>query len=358
MALRGRRRQTGAGPDAACSRFPARAKLSAGTRAGVSVWLASRWRGAVVWALCCGHYRPSGAKALTLEPVFAGVETGGTKILCRVVDADGMVLTEARFPTGRPEATVKATVGCVNSALSPARRLAGVGVASFGPITLDPDSPDYGRILATPKPNWSGFDLHGALVRELGAPVVLDTDVNAAALAEQRLGAGQGLNTVAYMTVGTGLGAGLAIEGRTLKGALHPEMGHIRLERRPDDTTPSACPYHASCAEGLTAGPALRRRLGGASDLQHRPEVFALASDYLAQLCEVVVLAWSPQRLILGGGVMDTPGLLPSIRAELRRRVCVYGPVAAVQSDDYLAPAQLSHAGLEGAIIMARALNG
>ena len=299
-----------------------------------------------------------GAKALTPEPIFAGVETGGAKILCRAVDADGAVLAEGRFSTGRPEAAVAAITGCVTSALSPAWRLAGVGVASFGPIALDPDSPDYGRMLATPKPHWSGFDLHGALVRDLGAPVALDTDVNAAALAEQRLGAGRGLKTVAYMTVGTGIGAGLAVEGRTLKGALHPEVGHVRLERSPGDSLASVCPYHASCAEGLIAGPAIRRRLGGAPGLHDRPEVFALASDYLAQLCEVIVLAWSPQRLVLGGEVMQTPGLLSSIHAGLRRRIGVYGPVAVVRADGYLSPAEFSHAGLEGAILMARSVAG
>ena len=295
---------------------------------------------------------------MTPRAIFAGVETGGTKILCRVADAGGAVLAEGRFPTASPGEAVEAITGCVTSALSPARWLAGTGVASFGPIALDRDAPDYGRILATPKPGWSGFDLYGALGRALGGQIALDTDVNAAALAEQSLGAGRGLKTVAYVTVGTGIGAGLAIEGRTLKGALHPEMGHIRLQRRPDDAAPSACPYHGDCAEGLAAGPAIRRRLGGDLRLQDRPEVFALVSDYLAQLCEVIVLAWSPQRLVLGGGVMDTPGLLSSLHAELRRRIGVYGPIAAVRAHDYLSPAQLSHAGLEGAMQMARTLGG
>ena len=280
------------------------------------------------------------------------METGGAKILCRVVDLDGAVLAESRLPTGRPEDAVEGIAACVASALTPSRRLAAVGVASFGPIVLDPASPAYGRLLATPKPYWSGFDLHGALVHRLGAPVALDTDVNAAALAEQQLGAGRGLDTVAYMTVGTGIGAGLVIGGATLKGALHPEMGHIRLARRPDDAAPSACPYHASCAEGLTAGPAIGARLEGAR-LQDRPEVFALVSGYLAQLCEVVLLAWSPRRLILGGGVMQTPGLLAGVQVELRRRIAPYGPASLVEAADYLSPAQLDHAGLEGAILMA-----
>ncbi len=293
---------------------------------------------------------------LTRPLIFAGVETGGTKILCRVVDSAGDVLADGRFPTGQPQDAVEAIVGCLTAACTPTVRLAAVGVASFGPVGLDPDAPDYGRMLETPKPYWSGFDLRGALARRLEAPVALDTDVNAAALAEQQIGAGEGLATIAYMTVGTGIGAGLAIEGRTLRGALHPEMGHLRVLRRPGDDAPSACPYHADCAEGLAAGPALRRRLGADAELEDRPEVFALASDYLAQLCEAVVLAWSPHRLIVGGGVMEAQGLRASVHAGLRRRIGVYGPLAAVDAPGYLAAPRLQHSGLEGAILMARRL--
>ncbi len=286
------------------------------------------------------------------------METGGTKVLCKVVDAAGAVLAQAKFATAEPEAAVETIVACVTSALSPARRLAGVGIASFGPVGLDPAAADYGRMLVTPKPHWSGFDLRGALAHRLGAPMEIDTDVNAAALAEQRLGAGRGFETVAYVTVGTGIGAGLVIGGRTLRGAMHPEMGHIRLARRPNDDLPSGCPYHVDCAEGLSAGPAIRRRLGEGVRLQDSAEVFALASDYLAQLCETVVLAWSPQRLILGGGVMDTPGLRASVHEGLRRRIRVYGPISAVEPADYLVAPALEHAGLEGAVLMARRLGG
>ncbi len=281
------------------------------------------------------------------------METGGTKILCRVVDAEGAVLAHSRLPTGRPEGAGEAIVACIGAPLTPARRLAAVGVPSFGPIVLDPVSPDYGRMLATPKPHWAGFNLHEALSRRLGAPVALDTDVNAAALAEQQMGAGRGLKTLAYMTVGTGIGAGLVIEGRTLRGALHPEIGHIGLERRTGDLSASACPYHTHCAEGLAAGPAIRARLGEVS-LTTRPDVFDLVADYLAQLCEAVVLAWSPERLVMGGGVMGTPGLLVRIHDKLRARIRIYGPIAAVASAGYLAPAQLEHSGLEGAVLMAR----
>ena len=297
-------------------------------------------------------------RPLSLASIFAGVETGGTKILCRVVDAAGVTLSEARFATGTPQAAVQAVAACVEAALSPDRRLAGVGVASFGPIALDPAGDDYGRMLSTPKPHWSGFDLRGALARSLDAPVAIDTDVNAAALAEQRMGAGRGMETVAYVTVGTGIGAGLAIGGRTLRGAMHPEMGHIRLHRRPGDDLPSACPFHGDCAEGLSAGPAIRLRLGAGLRLEDRADVFALASEYLAELCEAIVLAWSPHRLILGGGVMDTPGLRASVHEGLRRRIRVYGPVRAVEPDAYLAAPELEHAGLEGAVWMARRLGG
>jgi fructokinase len=234
--------------------------------------------------------------------LFAGVETGGTKLLCRVVTENGEVLGNARFATGAPDKAAVDLSSAIRSMLRPGDTLRAVGLASFGPIRVDPTAPDHGRILATAKLGWSNFDLRGALEQALGAPVAVDTDVNAAALAEQRIGAARGLSTAAYVTVGTGIGGGLAVEGRTLKGGLHPEIGHLRLRRLQGDVLPSRCPFHDDCAEGLAAGPAVQARLDGRS-LDTAPEVRATVTAYLAQLFEILVLTWSPQAIVLGGGV-------------------------------------------------------
>lgn len=285
--------------------------------------------------------------------VLVAVETGGTKILCRVLRDDGAVLTEARFTTGTPEDALADLVRTTEAVIPIGAKVAGIGLASFGPVVVDPTSRDYGAMLATTKPGWSGFNLGRGLSNALDAPFVVDTDVNVAALAEQAIGAGRGLHTVAYMTVGTGIGGGLAIDGRTLKGGLHPEIGHFRVRRADGDPVPSACGFHADCVEGLSAGPALGLRLQGRS-LEEAPEVRALAVDYLGQACATLVLAWSPQRIVMGGGVMSVQGLIPEVEARMRAELNGYGAAIVAEGAGYLAAAQLSDAGLEGAVIMAR----
>ena len=221
------------------------------------------------------------------QPVFFAVETGGTKIVWRIVDAAGVVLDEGRFATGRPEAVVDALV-----AAAAERPVAGLGVASFGPLVVDPASPQRGLMLATPKPGWTGFNLARILADRPDAPFAVDTDVNAAAVAEARLGAGRGARAVAYVTVGTGIGGGLCVDGRTLKGALHPEIGHLFVRRAEGDAQASACPFHADCVEGLAAGPAVQARLAGRG-LEEADEVRAVVADYLGQLVAGLVFALS-----------------------------------------------------------------
>jgi fructokinase len=285
---------------------------------------------------------------------YAGIELGGTKILCRLEGARGGVLTSATFATAAPRQAIAA----ISEALQPAlggRRLAALGVASFGPIVVDSRSRHYGRLLATPKPGWSGFDLRRALLRNFRAPIVIDTDVNAAALAEQQAGAGRGCASLAYLTVGTGIGAGLALAGQTLKGALHPEAGHMRLRRRAGDTHLSTCPFHPDCAEGLAAGPAIARRLSAGRTLAQEPAVRALVAEYLGELMANLTLAWSPQRIVAGGGVMSVPGLLEEAGESMRETLSGYGAPAA-REGGYLKAAQFQAAGLEGALSLARQL--
>ncbi|MFD3264559.1 ROK family protein [Phenylobacterium ferrooxidans] len=290
--------------------------------------------------------------------LIAAIETGGTKILCRVATADAdrqaaLDVPTHRFATTTPQQAVIDLVGAIQADLRPGDTLDAIGLASFGPLIVDPASPDRGLMLPTPKPHWSGFNLAAVLAQRLGAPVVVETDVAAAAIAEQAIGAARGLDAVAYVTVGSGIGGALCLEGRTLKGALHPEIGHLRLHRRLDDTTPSACPFHTDCAEGLTAGPALGRRLAAGETLAERPDLKALAADYLAQLCASLALAWSPRCIVLGGGVMSTPGLLDAVAAALKTAMGEYG-APMIAGPGYLRTPALEHSGLEGALLMAR----
>ncbi len=283
-----------------------------------------------------------------------GVETGGTKILARLIDDDG-VLGEARWPTGAPEAAADAIVAFVRETAPADRKLAAIGLAAFGPLLVDAHHPDHGRMLETAKPGWGGSNLRLVLSQRLDAPAVVDTDVNAAALAELAIGAGQGLPNLAYLTVGTGIGAGLATGAGTLKGALHPEVGHIRVIRREGDAFTSTCPFHADCAEGLAAGPAVSARLAGAT-LDQRSDVAATVADYVAQLAVTLVLTWSPHRIAIGGGVGAAPGMLDEIRRAFTQALSAYGVGSAARDPDFIAAPRLADAGLEGALLMAKAL--
>ncbi len=289
------------------------------------------------------------------ELVFAGVETGGTKILARIVDEDERVLADGRWPTTTPEAALEELVRFLGTSVAAGRALGGIGIAAFGPLVRDQLARDYGRVLSTPKPGWSGSNLRAALGARLGVPVVIDTDVNAAACAEWQRGAGRGVRCLAYVTVGTGIGGGLVVDGRPLPGALHPEIGHIRLARRERDRVQSGCPFHENCAEGLAAGPAIARRLGGDRVLADEPSVRALVAAYLGDLAAALVLCWSPERIVWGGGVMATPHLLGLLRSALSAALAGYGVGEAATAPDFCVPAELADPGLEGALLLARA---
>jgi fructokinase len=289
------------------------------------------------------------------EAVFAGVETGGTRIRARVVDAGGHVLADGRWPTTTPEAALGELAAFLTAAIPAGRSLGAIGIAAFGPLVRDELSRDYGRLLNTPKPGWSGSNLRAGLARRFDAPVVIDTDVNAAACAEWQRGAGRGIRSLAYVTVGTGIGGGLVLEGRPLAGALHPEIGHIRLARREGDRAPSICPFHENCVEGLASGPAVARRLGANHELAHDPAVLELVAGYLGELAATLVLSWSPERIVWGGGVMATPDLLERLRSALGKALAGYGVGQAAVAADFCVRAALADPGLEGALLMARA---
>lgn len=280
---------------------------------------------------------------------YGAIELGGTKIVLAVGRADGTVLLRATVPTAHPDEVLPEILQFFQTCGHP---LARMGVGAFGPIVIDPTEPDYGKLLHTNKPGWSGFDLVGVLERGLGLPVSLVTDVGAAAIAEAHLGALRDSPLGVYLTVGTGIGGAIILDGRVLPAMLHPEMGHIALQRAVDDHAPSRCQFHSSCAEGLAAGPAISARFGrtlsefAAGGWQHM-----LIADYLAQLCANVVLTLSPHRIVVGGGVGQTPGLLPHVAKQMNRHLGGYAPARALQANYLRVPELGQDAGIVGALL-------
>lgn len=283
--------------------------------------------------------------------LYGAMELGGTKTVLAIGTADGTLITRRTIPTGPPEAVIAAAAAffresdCLPSAL---------GVGAFGPIVIDRDAPDFGQLCQTNKPGWSGFDLAGALERALDLPVSLVTDVGAAAIGEARLGALGGLRIGIYLTVGTGIGGAIVVDGKILPALLHPEMGHIALQRLPGDTAPSTCRFHDNCAEGLAAGPAIAARFGTSLDRfpPTAPE-FLMIADYLGQLCCQLVLTVSPQRIVLGGGVCKAPGIIGAAHEAMVRHLGQYAPDAVARPAYLAAPGLGENAGITGALLCA-----
>jgi fructokinase len=287
----------------------------------------------------------------------AAVELGGTKVLVTVgTDAEHHA-PPIRIPTSAPTPTLQAVVAALQAFRREGETFDAIGVASFGPIHLDPQTALYGRIGTTAKPGWEGADVLAPLRDAFDLPVALETDVNAAALGEGGYGAA-GCSDYAYVTVGTGVGVGLVCRGRPIHGAGHPEAGHIFVRQRRDDTFAGACFAHGACVEGLISGPALEARLGApSSDLGADDALWDLSGDYLAQLCMALVLTTAPERIVLGGGVGGRPEILNAARRHLGRHLNGYIDRYRTQADidALLAPAMLKNSGLIGALGLARA---
>lgn len=287
-----------------------------------------------------------------MSNLYAAVEAGGTKFRAAVTDAELNIVEQVWIPTTTPDETLSAC----EEFFAGQDAVAALGIASFGPLVVDASSPDYGNIAATPKPDWSGAPLLSRLRTSLGVPADIQTDVEAAAVAEYRMGAGQGYSSVGYVTVGTGIGAALAVDGVPFRGRNHTELGHIPVKRIEGDTYPGRCPFHGDCLEGMASGPAIAERWDAdPATLGERDEVWDLEAKYLAQLVRVYTLSFAPDIVLFGGGVGTRPDMAERISKAVEIDLAGY----AVDGPPVVATAGLgADAGLIGAALIAADLAG
>ena len=293
------------------------------------------------------------------RPLLGGVELGGTKCICFVGTAPDDIRGQISVPTGSdPETTLHRLVDQLKAWAGIHGRIAGLGIASFGPIDLAVTSPTYGSITSTAKPGWRNVDVLGRLAHAFEVPTGFDTDVNGAALAEGRWGAARGLRDFAYITVGTGVGVGLIVAGQRVHGFSHSELGHIRIVRQTGDAWPGACAFHGDCLEGLVSGPAIAARAGMRADqIPGDSLTWEPVAHALAQLLHTLMLTTAPRRILIGGGVVEArPALFDSVRRALVASLNGYVDLAALVGsiDEYVvAPGLGALAGPLGALALA-----
>jgi fructokinase len=293
-----------------------------------------------------------------METLYGAIEAGGTKFVCLVGTGPDDVRDQIRLPTTTPDQTLRETLSFLHGAESRFGRLRAVGIASFGPVDLREDSPTFGSITSTPKAGWSNVDIVGAVRDAFGVPTGFDTDVNAAALGEWRWGSAQGLDTFIYLTIGTGIGGGGMINGRLMHGLVHPEMGHVRIPHDVGaDPFAGICPFHGDCLEGLASGPAMNARwLQPAEQLPDEHPAWTLEARYLALALVNFICTLSPERIVLGGGVMARELLFPLLRGQVLDLLNNYVRAESIlrNIDDYIVPPWLGdRAGVLGALALA-----
>lgn len=292
------------------------------------------------------------------KKLYGGIEAGGTKFVCLVGRNPTDVREETSFPTSDPENTLAQAVDFFQHAVQKYGQLTAIGVASFGPLELNPTSDLYGHITSTPKPGWSNTDVIAPLKKVFSIPIGFDTDVNGAALGEWRWGAAKGLDTFIYLTIGTGIGGGALVNGRLLHGALHPEMGHLYIPHdKQKDPFAGICPFHGDCFEGLASGPAIEKRWGlKAEELAVDHPAWELESEYIALGLVSYICSLSPERIILGGGVMHQNHLFPMIRKKVQGFLNDYIATKEITKsiDQFIVPPILGdRSGVLGAIALA-----
>ena len=281
--------------------------------------------------------------------LIGAIEAGGTKMVCAIATEKGEILERMSIPTQSPDVTLRAMLGFFKD-----KEIAALGIGSFGPVDLNPSSPTYGYITSTPKPGWANRDFVGTFSKVLNVPVGFDTDVNAAILGEVTYGAARNASSAIYITVGTGVGVGVCFEGKLLHGLVHPEAGHVLLMKHPSDNYKGKCPFHTNCVEGLASGPAVEERWGSAgAELADRPEVWELESYYVAQAVTNYILCYSPEKVILWGGIMHQSKMFELVRKKVKEMLGGYvaSPVFETDLSDYIIPPGLGeNPGVMGAV--------
>lgn len=292
---------------------------------------------------------------------YGGIEAGGTKFVCMVGTGPQNVVAESQFPTTHPDTTIQKTVDFFTPYLQHGE-LTSIGIASFGPVDLNPASTTYGYITTTPKPDWNQVPLYSRLQHAMGLPVAFDTDVNAAALGEHYwTPENRSLDPFLYMTVGTGIGIGVIANGKPLHGLVHPEAGHLVLPHDWEkDPFPGMCPYHGDCLEGLASGPSIQRRWEKPAELlEDSHPAWELEAEYISLALVNLIYAYSPMRIVLGGGVAQHPGIHAAVRQKVKKHLNGYiqSPMVLEKIDAYIIPPTLGkRSGVLGAIAMAIAL--
>ena len=284
--------------------------------------------------------------------MFGSIETGGTKIICALLNEEGNILDKISISSLTPDQSMPAVISYFKK--NPVKAL---GVGSFGPLDLHKESKTYGYITSTPKPGWKDYPLVPVLKEALQIPVGLDTDVNAALLGEVEFGAAKGLDNAVYITIGTGIGGGVMTNGKLLHGMLHPELGHMLLAKREDDHFVGVCPYHGSCFEGLASGPSIAKRWGKpAEELGECAEVWDLEAFYIAQAITSYIMVLAPEKIILGGGVMHQQILFPLIRKKVLEMVNGYIETSLLEDiESYIVPSSLhDDQGILGGLVLAK----
>jgi fructokinase len=292
---------------------------------------------------------------------YGGIEAGGTKFVCAIGNGPDDILAEIRFATTSPEETLGQAVAFFKQYQNDFP-LEAIGIASFGPVDLNLKSSTYGFIAKTPKPGWSETNIVGAFVDTFGIPVGFDTDVNGALLGEYRWGAVQGFANSVYLTIGTGIGGGSMVNGELVHGLVHPEMGHMRLYHDPkQDPFKGWCPFHEDCFEGLACGPAVEARWGQkANTLAPDHPAWELEAGYIAQALHNLICVLSPERIVLGGGIMNQSQLFPMVRQKVKKSLNGYVDHRTIlrDIDTYILPPSLGNqAGILGAIALAQAVD-
>jgi fructokinase len=290
--------------------------------------------------------------------LFGGVETGGTKIVCVVADGDGNIAAETSFPTTNPDETISRVIAFFKDQMR-AHSIEALGIGTFGPVDLDPQSRTYGYITTTPKPGWSNIDLLGRISRALPIPMVIDTDVNAAAMGEYTWGSAIGIDPFVYFTIGTGIGMGGMVNHALLHGLTHPEAGHMIIHHDVRlDPFPGACTYHGDCFEGLATGFALEKRWKTRGEtLPDDHPAWLLEANYIAQALVNTILMLSPKKIVLGGGVMQRQAMFVLIRQEVARLLNGYVKSDQILNgmDTFIVPPGLGkRSGVLGAVALAR----